>query len=137
MIISIGAGCFVSSIVFLLWEQQGFVPVNSYPIKLLLDLNFHLQIIQEWKKLKAYIPNWRNWQLLFLFFSGQSENCTIENIKNNCIALGVHQKIFEQINILWKPREFFKKLFCSLHLYICISVPEALVSPAYFILFQL
>lgn len=69
MIISIGAGCFVASFVFSLWEQQGFVPVNSYPIKLLLDLNFHSQFIQKWKKLKAYIWNWQNRQLLlFIFF---------------------------------------------------------------------
>lgn len=116
MIISIGTGCFVTSFVFLLWEQQVFVPVNSYTIKLLLDLNFRLQIIQKWKKLRAYIPNWQNWQVLFLSFSGQSENFTTENIKTKSVALGIHQKIFEQIKYLWKPPEFFKKLFCSLHL---------------------
>lgn len=116
MIISIGPGCFVASFLFLLWEQQGFVPVNSYPIKLLLDLNFHSQIIQEWRKLKAYIPNWQKWQLLFLFFSGQAKNFTIAYIKNKSIALGIHQKVFKQMKYLRKPSEFFKELFCSLHL---------------------
>lgn len=61
MIISIAAGCFVRSSVFvffffLLWEQRVFVPVNSYPMKYWLDLNFCLQIKQKWKKLKACIP---------------------------------------------------------------------------------
>lgn len=51
MIISIAAGCFVRSSVFLvfflLWEQRVFVPVNSYPMKYWLDLNFCLQIKQK------------------------------------------------------------------------------------------
>lgn len=107
MIISIGAGCFVTSFVFMLWEQQGFVPVNTYPVKLLLGLNFHLQIIQMWKEPKAYIPNWQNWQLLFIFifFPGQSDNFTIENILKNKI-LGAHQTIFEQT-------KYFEQPFCS------------------------
>lgn len=134
MIISTGAGYFVRSFVFLLWEQQGFVPVNSYPMKLLLDLNFGVQIKQKWKNLKACIPKLMTSFFFFfpLFLGGVGvEIIPFKIWKNKAIALGIHCKIFKQINILWKSHEVLEKIFCSFYVKSCISFPEAMVSPAY------
>lgn len=118
MIISIGAGCFVTSFVFLLWEQQGFVPANSYPIKLLLALNFHLQIIQMWKKLKAYIPNWQSWRLLFKLFFFWAERKFSHWKQRINTALGIHQKLLEQLKYL---RNFSSSIF-AVCIYKCVSL---------------
>lgn len=92
---------------FLLWEQQSFVPINSYPMKLLLDLNFCLQIKQKWKKLKACIPE--------LVTSGEGGIVPFEIGKKKSIALGgviMTANYLCRSTFLENPTKLLENIFC-------------------------
>lgn len=94
---------------FLLWEQRVFVPVNSYPMKYWLDLNFCLQIKQKWKKLKACIPK--------LVTSGEGGELYL--LKYEKINLSLLVELYSlqsmQISVLWKYNEAFRNFYTFLN----------------------
>lgn len=94
---------------FLLWEQRVFVPVNSYPMKYWLDLNFCLQIKQKWKKLKACIPK--------LVTSGEGGELYL--LKYEKINLSLLVELYSlqsmQISVLWKYNEAFRIFYTFLN----------------------